>query len=715
MANPDRILIVDDNPEMCTLLAECLKSPRYSVACAISGPQAQELVETEKFDVLILDLLLPGSDGMEILRHVRERRPEIEIIVLTAYATLETAIRALRLGAYDYVTKPFRADTIRSTVKRAVEKHHLATRLAAIYNLSREMVLSLDVAQVAKAVLDIVEGVLEFETCSLYMVDEEQNELYRLAARNPEQGGESRLPLDGEQGITVGAARRGEPIYVPDIQAACAAEGRTDEKGEATSRSRLTVPLVIKDRVIGVLDVDSTKVNAFSQSDVRLLSTLAAQAAVAIENARLYEQAQQEIAERKRAEEEVKRRNRELAALNKTGWAITSTLDLDKVLALAMAEARATLDAEGASVLLHDAAGDELVFAATAGLGSEVLAGTRMPAEARIAGWAMREAQPVLVQDAQIDPRFYANIDDVTGTTTHSLLAVPLVYKGKAIGVIEAINRSGKPFDEHDLDLLSTLAGPAAIAIENARLYEAEREQRRLVEQSQAQLVQSEKLAATGRLAASLAHEINNPLQAIHNSLQLMLTFPLEPDEQREYLQMANDEVKQLIGIVTRTLDFARRPLQKVRPTNVNEVIEKVLALANKYLQHRHIVLRRDLSPDLPVCMAAGDELGQVFLNLVLNAVDAMPEGGTLHVLSRVAKDGRLAMCFTDSGHGIAPEHRDRIFEPFFSTKENGTGLGLSVSYNVVQRHGGKITFRSAQGQGTTFTVLLPAMAHQNA
>jgi len=409
-------------------------------------------------------------------------------------------------------------------------------------------------------------------------------------------------------------------------------------------------------------------------------------------------------------EEELRRRNRELAALHKTGQAIASTLDLDQVLALAMAEARAILDAEAASVLLYDAADNELVFAASAGSGAEVLGGARMPATAGIAGWALQKAQPILVRDAQNDAHFYGCIDDLTGMTTRSLLAVPLACKGKTIGVIEAVNRSGRAFDEHDLDLLSTLAGSAAIAIENARLYEAEREQRKLVEQSRAQLVQSEKLAATGRLAASLAHEINNPLQAIHNSLHLMLTFPLEPDEQREYLQMANEEVRRLIDMVTRILEFARRPQREIKPTHPNDVIEKVLALANKYLQHRHVVLRRDLSPNLPPVLAAPDELGQVFLNLVLNAVDAMPGGGTLHVASRLTEDGCLAMSFSDTGLGILPEHIDHIFEPFFSTKEGGTGLGLSVSYNTIKRHGGDITLQSTAGEGTTFTVWLPAL-----
>jgi two-component system NtrC family sensor kinase len=142
-------------------------------------------------------------------------------------------------------------------------------------------------------------------------------------------------------------------------------------------------------------------------------------------------------------------------------------------------------------------------------------------------------------------------------------------------------------------------------------------------------------------------------------------------------------------------------------------VVEKTLALAGKYFQHRHIVLQRDLSPDLPTVLMTPGEMEQVFLNLAVNAVEAMPKGGILHISSRLAKDGRLAVAFSDTGHGIPPEHLDRIFEPFFSTKEEGTGLGLAVSYNVIERYGGEIIVRSTVGEGATFTVWLPALAKQ--
>ena len=457
----------------------------------------------------------------------------------------------------------------------------------------------------------------------------------------------------------------------------------------------ICLPLNLRGQVLGVLSLWLAATQKVTDEDVRLLTSVRDQISLAIESAQ--------------SNEEAGHRANELAALNKSIQAMVSTLDFESVLKLVIGEVRNLLDTEGASVLLRDPVSDDLVFTAVAGPGSEQLMGTRIPIRAGIAGWVMREREPVLVDDAQSDPRFFGAVDATTGLTTRSVLAVPLRFKGAVWGVVEAINGARGKFSKRDCEMLEALARSAAIAIENARLFQAERELHRLVEQSRVQLAQTEKLAAMGRLAASLAHEINNPLQAIYNCLHVLLHFDLEADDQRAYLQTATDEVERLSGIVTRTLDFARRPQQEMKQLSLNEIVVKVLTLANKYFQHCHIELERELSPQLSPIQATSEELAQVFLNLVLNAVDAMPEGGTLRVTSRQAEDGRVAVAFSDTGRGIPPEDLPRIFEPFFSTKKNGTGLGLAISYGIVQHHHGEIQVQSQVGEGTTFTVWLPA------
>jgi two-component system NtrC family sensor kinase len=226
---------------------------------------------------------------------------------------------------------------------------------------------------------------------------------------------------------------------------------------------------------------------------------------------------------------------------------------------------------------------------------------------------------------------------------------------------------------------------------------------------AQEQLLQSEKLAALGRLAASLAHEINNPLQALSSGLRLLNRPTLDAEKRKQYVAVAGREVERLVGIAERTIGFYRPTADDAAATDVHVLLDEMLALAGKELEHGHVVVRREWADHLSTIHAIANQLKQVFLNLILNAAQAMPDGGTLTISTGRAEDGS-AICvrFADTGHGIAPEHRDRIFEPFYTTREQGTGLGLSISYNIVQQHGGRIEVESQPGQGTVFAVILP-------
>ncbi len=423
----------------------------------------------------------------------------------------------------------------------------------------------------------------------------------------------------------------------------------------------------------------------------------------------------------RRLNEDLQGRTRELDALNRAGRVMVSTLNSQAVLQLVIGEVRSLLDAEGASVLLRDPASDNLIFAAAAGSGAAGLVGARLPMTSGIAGWVMRERKTALVSDAHRDPRFCENVDEMTGLTTRSVVAVPLMFKGAVWGVVEAINKSGAVFTDRDCEVLEALTSSAAIAIENARLYEAEREQFRRLQHSQAQLVQSEKMAALGRLVASIAHEINNPLQAVQNSLDLTreeLEGGMRRDKLTRYVGMAGNEIDRLTTIVRRMRDFYRPARDGMTTTDVHAVLKDVLELTGKQLQHSNIRVEREWAADLPPIRANPDYLKQVFLNLVLNAIDAMEaQGGTLRVYTALdhmqpAQGNAMlpAVCieFNDTGEGIAPHDLPNLFEPFFTTKATGTGLGLSICYEIVQAHNGQITVESHPEAGTTFRILLP-------
>lgn len=221
-------------------------------------------------------------------------------------------------------------------------------------------------------------------------------------------------------------------------------------------------------------------------------------------------------------------------------------------------------------------------------------------------------------------------------------------------------------------------------------------------------LRRTERLTAMGRLAAALAHEINNPLQAIRSHLELVLDFDLQGEEREEYLRVCRGEIERLTEITQRVLSFARPARDTRHPTSVRELLRQTLALVGKQLQHSSVQVTTDLPPDLPPVQVAPDQIVQVLLNIIINATEVMPHGGHVQVMAR-EQNGWMALALTNDGPPIPNEHLGRIFDPFFSTKPTGTGLGLSISYSIVQAHGGTIQAENlTDDRGVRFTITLP-------
>lgn len=259
-------------------------------------------------------------------------------------------------------------------------------------------------------------------------------------------------------------------------------------------------------------------------------------------------------------------------------------------------------------------------------------------------------------------------------------------------------------------DDLGELSAAVCVLHDLTRIRELEQ---RRVEQ---QLFESEKLAAVGRLAATLAHEINNPLEAIKNSLYLVESHLPETDQNARFLQIARKETERVSGIIRQVLGFYR-PLVVREPSEVNAVLEEAMTLLDRQLRQHRVTVRTDLEADLPSVSTPADLLKQIVLNLLINAQEAMPEGGSLHIATRLSREtdteflaGRYVLIqVRDTGSGIEDEQLPYIFDPFYSTKgAKGTGLGLWVSQTIVQDHGGQIKVQSRIGRGTTFTVALP-------
>jgi len=418
-------------------------------------------------------------------------------------------------------------------------------------------------------------------------------------------------------------------------------------------------------------------------------------------------------------ERDVLRHNRELTALNTIASVVSRSLDLDKVLPATLDTILSLLEMHAGAVCLLDGERDQLVVSAQQGFSAadaQKLRGRHWSVGQGIIGRVAESGGSILLEDVTgVEP--WASVvatEPAAGETNLSLLCVPLPAKDRVLGALAVLRPSQPGFTAPDQSLLAAIGQQIGISVENARLYTELRQFAEELEQSQAQLVQAEKLTAMGRLTASIAHELNNPLQAVQNCLHLTLTRHLAEEKQHHYLTLAQEEVDRLIDIVSRMLDFYRPSRGQRSPTDVNALVDNVLALTAERLQRGKVTVYRQLSGDLPPINIVADQIKQVFLNIVINAIEAMPQGGELIITTQLEnrRGGQerdwLRVSFADNGVGLSAEELEHIFEPFYTTKSRGTGLGLSVSYGIVERHGGQIDVKSVPDKGTLFSIRLP-------
>lgn len=430
------------------------------------------------------------------------------------------------------------------------------------------------------------------------------------------------------------------------------------------------------------------------------------------------------------------------STLIEVGAALCRTLHLRELLSAMMERVRDVLEAEACSVLLMDAPSRTLRWEVALGEGAGKLQTLSVPLGQGISGRVAQTGRAIRIEDAQNDPRWQGRrYDDESGFTTRSILCVPIETRGSIIGVIQVLNRRGGPFTDDDQRLLEALAGMGGVAIENARLYEnlEERVSQRTAEltrtlgelrETQAQLVQSEKMAALGDLVAGVAHEINTPLGAVSSNTDLVaralarvkdaIADPAQAEKSRSYIDRAaamaevSREACRRIGEIVRSLrNFARLDEAERKPADLHEGIESTLTLASHLLKNR-ITLRRDFG-ELPAVNCYANQLNQVFLNILVNASQAIEGQGEITIRTRPLQEGGSAarsvvIEITDTGAGIAPENLEKIFNPGFTTKGVGvgTGLGLAICYRIIANHQGKIEVSSAVGKGTTFRITLP-------
>jgi signal transduction histidine kinase len=372
---------------------------------------------------------------------------------------------------------------------------------------------------------------------------------------------------------------------------------------------------------------------------------------------------------------------------------LNSTLNLEELLVQIQRIATALTATEASSILLLPQKTDKLYFETATGEAKDKLPHILVPVEGSIAGEVVKTARPVVVNDAPHDPRHYGVVDDATSFSTRSILAVPLLVKDKVIGAVEVLNKLDGEFTDGDVEILTTMATHAAVAIENARLFQ-----------------QSD-------LISEVVHELRTPLSSIVGYAKMLGMSNISDEAKSQFATTIHREATRLGQLVNDFLDWARlssgRTKIAQRPVDLRRIIDETVRVIEPEASERGIAVNVQIPRDLPEFVGDPVRLKQVLINLTSNAVNYNRDDGRADIEVKV-QDGDLCVAVSDTGYGIAEQDLPHIFERFYRVaageeQAKGTGLGLCIAKQIVELHGGEMAVGSEPGVGSTFSFILPA------
>jgi nitrogen-specific signal transduction histidine kinase/CheY-like chemotaxis protein len=652
MLSQAKALIVDDEEVVRNFCETVLLHEGLTVETVPNGQAALKALANDNFDLILLDISMPVMNGLTVLENIASEYSQVSPIMMTGYATLEWAIQAQDLGAEGFILKPFDNQKLIKVVNRIIERRYLRrdyARLQAhlpLMALSHRLVTEQSLEALAEAALKIARE----ETCAIDAA------LWLIPS--PATSSSFHWQEDWSDTSPNQLAAIGNPPPLPATTAWLESIDTSwlvlDENGDSVSdihrATVLHLLLQTEGHRVGVLSLANPATGrCFTGQDLDFLTVMSSYLAIGLENRYLYE------------------------AIN-----------------LARQEWKTIFNTLNDGLLAHHA--DD---------------GTITRVNKAMAAWLDTAMEDLIYQPVTKIP-----VNDQGHTLCDLAPPENEIEQENGLAWSSAEFTSppwapGKSFRVRTFPLYKP-GGSSDTNKERAEVIHV-LEDITLANKMQSQLLQTEKLSALGRLVASLAHEINNPLQALRSGLRLLGRPNLSDEKRQRYVATLDKEVERLIDTTLQTLDFARPSRIGKKSPHLNQLLQETLVLVNKQLQRHKIETSLELASDLPPIYVVPDQIKQVFLNLILNAIDVMPDGGHLTLTTRYMPDDDLVMAaLADNGRGIPPKIISRIYEPFFSTKEAGTGLGLSISYSIVEAHGGHIEVESQVGKGSTFAVYLP-------
>ena len=612
------------------------------------------------------------------------------------------------------------------------------SELATIYEIGMALTSTLDLEQLLTLIAKNSAQSLRAQGCTIRLLNLPEIASHKTfasfsVAGDAITGIDQRIDL----AVTDRVEQNKQPLLIQDTRD----DAFLRECPADSACSVISVPLLYRDKLIGIITVFNKKEGQpFTEDDLHFLTTVASGAAVAVENAAMYER-MEDLADEARA------RAQELAILNDIGTAMSTTLNLDRLLRIILTAA--TMGGSGlgfnrAILLLTNERTN--ILQGMMGVGptnweeagkawSEVSSRHRGLMEwiqtgdlfehrdskfndlARGIRTVLDPHEGVLaltvlgkcsynITDASSEPIVPRELRELL--QVNSFATVPLVAKDRVIGVILVDNMfNQRPITDRDVRFLTMFAHQSALAIENALIHTNLETMNKDMRALHEQLVQSEKMAALGAMMAEITHEVRNPLVSI-GGFTRRLAKKLQHGEEKKYIDIILSEVSRLEGIIHDNLSFIRESAPQLALADMNALLREVFLLYEDELAHRRIRVVQDLSAAIPALLIDQQQIKQAVINILKNAMEAMENGGTLSVRTYLTDDGEAAVEIGDTGPGISSKVMHNIFNPYYTTKPRGTGLGLPITNRIVKAHKGKIELRNKDGGGAVFTIKLP-------
>ncbi|MDD4237447.1 MAG: PAS domain S-box protein [Desulfotomaculaceae bacterium] len=743
-----RVLVVDDEVELMTVLCETLNEREYEAFGFTSGADALKALQEQDFDLLLTDLMMPGMNGIELFKEALKIDPDMVAIMMTGQETVSTAVEAMKLGTFDFVLKPCKLNTLLAVLLRAMEMRRLRNEnlqmceSMAIYDLAMAVSFSLDINVILNKIADAVLEQCEADEMSIMLPTSTEKELYVAIARGDhmERKLGQCIPIQG--GIAGWVASNHETLI---LQGEIHDPRFAPIKPRPDIRSSISTPLLVGGKCVGVLNVNSKKRKSYLFGKVTALKILAGTAASALENARLYGELQkaeqnyrsifenategifqaatdgrylfvnpsmarilgynqpEEVAafssnrnyerllegeaERQGIEHQIYRRDGTVIWVSENVRAVRDQQGQTLYFEGTMEDITKRKEAEEA-LRESETRYRRIVETATEGIWVIDGAGRTTFANKKMAEMLACTDEELIGKSLHdfIDDEWIAEADNNIKCYQQGILAQhEFKFRrkdGKELWVILSAN----PLFE----LNGKYSGLLAMVTDITEYKQIEKEMSRL-----------DRLDLIGEMAAGIGHEIRNPMTAVRGFLQLFKEKN-EFAKHEEYFNLMISELDRANSIITEFLSLAKNKAVELKPSKLNTILESMFPLieADAIVTDKYINLE---TQELPSLALDEKEIRQLILNLARNGLEAMPPGGKLDLRTFVVGK-EVVLAVQDQGKGIEPGVAEKIGTPFYTTKENGTGLGLAVCYKVAERHNAKIDFETGK-TGTTFFV----------